>query len=268
MKLPIFNLQKSKVGERELPSQFNEEYRPDLIKRAVQALQSAARQVYGGKKDAGMRHSTYVSKRRREYRGCYGHGISRVARKILSRSGIRMFWVGAKTPQTVGGRRSHAPKPEKNRIKEINIKENRKAIRSAIAATVIRNVVEERGHHLPKEYPFIVESSIEKISKTKEIGKVLKVLGFEEELKRTSKRKVRAGRGKTRGRKYQVKKGILIVVSEDCPLKKSARNILGLEITTPKALNAEILAPGSKPGRITLWTEKAIEAFSKEKLFN
>lgn len=268
MKLPIFSLQGSRVGEKDLPTQFSEEYRPDLIKRAVQALQSAARQVYGGKKDAGMRQSTYVSKRRREYRGCYGHGISRVARKVLSRSGMRMFWVGAKTPQTKGGRRSHAPKAEKVRIKEINHKENRKAVRSAMAATMIREVVENRGHQLPKEYPFIVDSSIEKISKTKEISKVLKTLGFEDELKRTSERKVRAGRGKSRGRKYRVKKGILIVVGDDCPLKKSARNILGLEVITPKALNAEILAPGAKPGRVTLWTEKAVETFNKEKLFD
>lgn len=250
-----------------MPVQFDEEYRPDLIKRAVQALQSAARQPYGAKKGAGMRHSTYVSKRRRKYRGCYGYGISRVARKILSRRGTRMSWVGARTPQTTGGRRSHPPKAEKLRLKKINRQENKKAVRSALAATLVRKVVEERGHCLPKEYPFIVDSSLEKISRTKEIAKALKTLGFEDELKRTSRRKVRAGRGKSRGRKYRVKKGILVVVSENCPLKKAGQNILGLEVATPKALNPGILAPGARPGRVTLWTEKAVKKIGQEKLF-
>src|SRR3989344_2751925 len=108
-KVAVFNLNKNKVADKDLPVQFNEEYRPDLIKRAVHALMSAARQKYGAHPDAGMRHSSKLSKRRRNYRGCYGLGISRVNRKILSRRGTRFNWVGAFSPQTVGGRRSHPP---------------------------------------------------------------------------------------------------------------------------------------------------------------
>src|SRR3989338_1849766 len=99
MKLNILNLQKSKVGQMDLPEQFKEEYRPDLIKRAVHALQSAARQRYGADPEAGFRHSSKLTKRRRKYRGCYGFGISRVNRKILSRRGTRFNWVGAFSPQ-------------------------------------------------------------------------------------------------------------------------------------------------------------------------
>jgi len=84
MKLSTYNTQKQKVHEIELPVQFQEEFRPDLIRRAVHALQSAARQPYGASAEAGFRHSSRVSKRRRNYRGCYGFGISRVNRKILS----------------------------------------------------------------------------------------------------------------------------------------------------------------------------------------
>jgi large subunit ribosomal protein L4e len=267
MKLQVLDTGKKKVKDLELPIQFLEEYRPDLIKRAVHALQSAARQAYGAHPDAGKRHSSKLSKRRRKYRGCYGFGISRVNRKILSRRGTRMFWVGAFSPQTVGGRRSHPPKAEKIWEKSINKKENRKAIRSAIAATVDKKVVEARGHKIPTEYPFVIDASIEKVTKTIDITKMLHSLGFDQELVRSSVKKVRAGKGKTRGRKYQKKKGILVVVGEDCPLAKSAKNIPGLDVVTVNSLNAELLAPGALPGRATLWSEKALELMEKNKLF-
>jgi len=267
MKIPILDLQKRKTGAKELPLQFDEEYRPDLIRRAVLSLQSAARQAYGASPEAGLRHSVDVSKRRRDYKGCYGYGISRVARKIFSRNGMRMSWQGAFSPQTRGGRRSHPPKATKIMEQGINRKENRKAIRSAMAATLSKMVVEMRGHKVPTEYPFIIQSDLESVNKTQEVEKVLQSLGFEAELERSSQKKIRAGRGTSRGRKYQRKKGLLLVVSEECPLLKAAQNVPGLDVVIAKSLNAELLAPGAMPGRVTLWTEKAIDLIQKEKLF-
>ena len=267
VKLLLFNLNKNKVAEKELPIQFQEEYRPDLIKRAVHALMSAARQQYGAHPDAGMRHSSKLSKRRRNYRGCYGLGISRVNRKIHSRRGTRMFWVGTFSPQTVGGRRSHPPKAEKILVQKINHKENRKAIRSAMAATVNKSIVEERGHNLPENYPFLINSDFENIKTTKEVNQTLADFGFDKELCRSKVKTIRAGIGKMRGRKYKTKKGILLVVSGECPLIKSAKNIPGLDVIPVRSINAELLAPGAFPGRVTLWTEKAIDLIGKENLF-
>ncbi len=258
---------KEKTGEKSLPSQFKEEYRPDLISRAVHALRSASRQAYGADPQAGQRHSSKTRKRRRDYRGTYGFGISRVQRKILSRRGMRMFWVGATSPQTVGGRRSHPPKAEKILVERINKKENRKAIRSAIGATVNPSLVQQRGHKIPLEYPFVVSKDVEKISKTTEVRVFLEKFGFTDELKRTSIKKIRAGRGKLRGRKYQLKKGPLIVVGSACPLLKAGRNIAGIDVVEVRALNAEVLAPGELPGRATLWTEQAIDVLEKDHLF-
>src|SRR3989344_7508832 len=267
MKLPVFNQVKKKVSEREMPSQFSEEYRPDLIRRAVHAIQSAARQNYGASPLAGFRHSSKVSKRRRDYRGCYGFGISRVNRKILSRRGTRMFWVGAFSPQTVGGRRAHPPKQIKILEKLINRKENQKAIRSAMAATLNKDLVAQRGHRLPSEYPFIVESALEQTQKTKDVEEALVKLGFENELERSLIKKVRAGIATMRGRKYKRKKGLLIVTGGDCPLVKAARNLSGIDVVKAQDLNAELLAPGAFPGRVTLWTEHALDVLKKEKLF-
>ena len=267
MKLSIIDLQNNKSGERNLPIQFNEQYRPDLIKRAVLALQSAARQAYGANPEAGKRSSSEISKRRRKYRGCYGFGISRVNRKIHSRRGTRMHWVGAFSPQTVGGRRSHAPKAEKIFEKEINKKENRKAIRSAISATMNKTVVSERGHKIPENYPFIIDSSFEELNRTKEIQDLLSKIGFGEELERSLVRKIRAGIGKMRGRRYKRKKSVLIVVSGNCAVERAVQNVPGVDVAQVNSLNAELLAPGAAPGRVTLWTEKAIEEMEKNNLF-
>lgn len=267
MKLPILDENKNKIGEQELPTQFSEEFRPDLITRAVHALQSAARQAYGSNPDAGLRHSSTISKERKHYRGCYGHGISRVNRKIMSRKGIRFNWVGAFSPQTRGGHRSHPPKSWKLWEQKINTKENQKAIRSAMAATLNKELVEKRGHKLPPNYPFIIDSSLEHLAKSKDAERFLLDFGLAKEMERACKKKVRAGVGKMRGRKYQTKKSLLIVVSEDCPLVKAAKNFMGIEVVPANALNVELLAPGALAGRLTLWTKKAVEVIGKNKLF-
>lgn len=267
MKLNILSSTNSKIGEINLPPQFQEEIRPDLIQRAVLAIQSSNRQPYAASEFAGTRASAKLSRRRRQYRGSYGIGISRVPRKILTRRGTRMNWVGAFAPGTVGGRRAHPPKTEKIWVKKINKIERKKAIRSAIAATLIKNIVVERGHKVPDNYPFAIAANLESFEKTKNIVETLEKLGFGSELDRISEKKVRAGKGKSRGRKYEKKKGPLIVVSKTAKLQNAAANIPGIDIIDVKSLNAELLAPGGKPGRLTLWTSAAIEVMEKEKLF-
>ena len=267
MKLNILDTSKNKVGEINLPTQFNEEVRIDLVKRAVLALQSNKRQSYGAMKEAGKRASAKLSKRRRNYRGMYGFGISRTPRKILSRRGTRMYWVGAFAPNTVGGRRAHPPKAEKILAKNINKKERKKAIRIGISATIINDLVKKRGHIIPENYPFVLDKKFEDLNKTKDVVDALKAFGLKKELDRTKERKIRAGKGKTRGRRYRTKKGPLIVVSKEASIKKAANNIPGIDIVNVKDLNAELLAPGEIPGRLTLWTASAVEVLEKEKLF-
>ena len=266
-KLSIFDASKNKTGEIALPMQFNEEVRSDLISRAVLALQSNKRQAYGAMPEAGKRYSSTLSKRRRRYRGSYGHGISRTPRKILSRRGTRLFWVGAFAPNTVGGRRAHPPKSEKILERKINKKERRKAIRSGIAATIVKDIVKNRGHIIPDNFPFILDSKFEMLSKTQEMLNALKAVGLEKELERVEKKSIRAGKGKLRGRKYDTKTGPLIVVSKNSAVMKAANNIPGVNIVEVKNLNAEMLAPGEAPGRLTLWTAGAIKLLEEKKLF-
>ena len=267
MKLDIIDLTNAKVGEIILPSQFEEEFRPDLIKRVVLAFQSHRRQSYAASKLAGKRASAKLSRRRRDYRGSYGFGISRVPRKIMTRRGTRMNWVGAFAPGTVGGRRAHPPKSEKVWHKKINKKERLKAIRSAIAATLMKDIVAKRGHLLPDNYPFILDDKFESIYKTKDVVKTLRTLDFEKELGRVKEKNIRAGKGKSRGRKYKKKKGPLIIVSKMCKAYKAASNIPGIDVVDVKNLNIESIAPGAEAGRLTLWTSGAINILEKDGLF-
>jgi len=266
MKADLYGLDGKKVKSVQLPKQFDEQIREDLIKRAVLVIQAANRTRYGSKEKAGMRQSAKVSRRRRKYRGAYGKGISRVPRKVMTKRGTQFFFVGAVAPGTVGGRKAHPPKSEKIWTKKINIKERRKAIRSALAATTNLQTVKLRGHNVDF-LPLVVESKLEKVKTTKEVSKVLVSLGLERELKRVDKKKVRAGKGKSRGRKYKLKKGPLIVTSKACDLSKSAKNIIGLDICEAKNLNAELLAPGAVPGRLTIFTEDSLKTLSDKGLF-
>ena len=54
MKANYFKLDGAKSKQLELPEQFNEEFRPDLIQKAVLVIQSHKRQPYGAKPDAGQ----------------------------------------------------------------------------------------------------------------------------------------------------------------------------------------------------------------------
>jgi len=266
MKAMLKSAAGTKKGEIKLPEQFNEPIRPDLIKRAVLVIHSHNRQPYGTDPEAGKKYSSKISRRRRDFKTAYGYGISRVPRKIMSARGTRFNWQGATAPNTVGGRQAHPPKAEKIVSRKINRKERRLAIRSAMSASVVKELVEKRGH-VVKDYPLVLEDSIEKFSKTKQVLDLLNKLGLEEELQRASRKSHKTGNAKRRGRPYKKAVGPLFVVSEKCELMKSASNIPGIDVVEVESLNAELLAPGTECGRLTIYTKKSIEKIDNKKLF-
>ena len=266
MKKNLYSIEGKKIKEITLPEQFNELVRPDIIKRAVLVIQSKKRTPYGISPIAGKRASVYISKRRRRWKSIYGSGRSRTPRKVMTSRGSQFFYVGAFSPNTVGGRRAHPPKSEKEWKIKVNKKERLKAIRSALAATINKELVQKRGHKI-ESLNTVIDSKIESLSKTKDVKKALIALGLEKELVRVQEKKVRSGKGKSRGRKYKTKVGPLLVISKDCPLQKSAAAIQGIDICKVQNLNTELLAPGTIPGRLTLFTEDSIKLLQEYKLF-
>ena len=136
--MKIINIDGKEEGSKKLPVQFNEPINPDIIKRAVLAIRSHNIHPRGADPMAGEKSVAKLSRRRRDYKSSYGHGISRAPRKIISRRGMRINWIGAFAPGTRGGRRAHPPKASKIWGQKINTKENRKAIRSALAASLLK----------------------------------------------------------------------------------------------------------------------------------
>jgi len=244
MKVPVFNLKNEKIDEVEVPKVFETPVRHDVIKRAVLALQSTRFQPQGRDPMAGKRTTA-------ESMGT-GHGTARVPR--LRQGNRAAFGVSI-----VGGHAAFPPRSEKVIVKRINKKEKRFAIRSGIAATAVKELVEHRNHKVAdvKQLPIVIDDDVENLTKTKEVAELFQSLGIWADVERADRKKTRAGKGKMRGRRKKTGKGPLIVVSQDNGISKASRNLPGVDISDVHSLNAELLAPGAHPGRLVVWGRSA-----------
>merc|ERR1712227_790748 len=73
-------------------------------------------------------------------------------------------------------------------------------------------------------------------------------------------RRMRAGRGKMRGRKHVQKLGPCIVFNKDNGVVKAFRNIPGISLVPVESLNILRLAPGGHVGRFLIFTQDAAAA--------
>ena len=241
MEATVHDLDGEDSGSVELPEVFETQQRPDLVRRAVLAAQANAKQDYGSDEYAGLRTPA-------ESFGS-GRGMAHVPRENN---------VARRVPQAVSGRRAHPPKAEKDQGLDINDKERQLAVRAAIAATTDAETVAERGHAFDDgvDLPLVVSDDFEDLVKTQEVVDVVDSLGIAADIERADEATVRAGRGKTRGRKYRRPSSVLFVTSEEP--SKAARNLAGADVATAREVNAEDLAPGGEHGRLTVWTESAV----------
>ncbi|OYT32068.1 MAG: 50S ribosomal protein L4 [Thermofilum sp. ex4484_79] len=243
----VYGLEGDRIESITLPRVFFYPIRKDVIRRAVVSSITKRIQKQGRDPMAGKRTTA-------ESWGV-GYGVARVPRiKGSSRAAF--------APMTVGGRRAHPPTTMKIIVERMNKKEKRLALKSAIAATAIKELVKQRGHIIEtvSELPIIIQDDLSRIKKTQELKNVLVNLGLWADIERAKKSiRVRAGKGKMRGRRYKKGKSILIVVRKDEGIVKAARNLPGVDVVEIDKLSVEHLAPGGEPGRLTLWTKGAIE---------
>ena len=260
----VYSMKGEKQGTVQLGKVFSYPLREDLIKKAVVISQANRRQKYGADKLAGLRTSAHYHGNSTAYTHARMAGREMARLPRIHGQGPMLFRA-REAPQVIKGRKAHPPKAERNFGRDMNKKEKKLALYSAISASVNKELILKRGHKIEslKEVPLIISDDFSGIQKTKEVFSALTLLGLEKELERAKEKKVRAGRGKTRGRKYKKKKSALIVVSDKCELQKAARNIEGVEVSLVSELNVEKLAPGTVPGRLTLWTKSAVEQANK-----
>lgn len=153
---------------------------------------------------------------------------------------------------------------------KVNQGQRRFATTSALAASSVAPLVQARGHRISSvpELPLVIsDSAFTALEKTKAAVALLKSVGaYPDVVKVTKSRKLRAGKGKLRGRRHRQRRGPLIIINpaeeSSAGVVKAFRNIPGVETAPVTALNLLQLAPGGHLGRFIIWTESAFNALN------
>jgi len=256
MKAKVLSTENKPVKEIDLPTWFSDKIREDISQKYFEAskrIQPHAPELYAGMKYAA---SGKLSHMRHKWKTTYGHGISRVPRKIMWRRGDQFHWIGATISGTRGGRRAHPPKIEHFlKEKKINKKEAEIALKSGFIASTKEDFVKRRYENLKDKkfefkLPLIISSEFLKL-KTKEFFSALEKI-MKENLDIILQKKIkRAGKGKLRRGRNRKTAGALLILGDNEKIK-----IKRLECKKVKDIEMKDLWP---LGRFAIFTEKAIE---------
>ncbi|MEW6528938.1 MAG: 50S ribosomal protein L4 [Candidatus Micrarchaeota archaeon] len=252
MKSKIYSLDGVVEEEIELPECFSELIRPDLIKRAVLSDESRLYQPKGAFPRAGLQTSAVYNGRKDDFGSLKNIGQAKLPREVGAKG---QHGKVKRIPSAVKGRRAHPPKTQKILIEQMNKKEYKKALRSAIAATM--NTRSE------KTLPIIFNNSFEEIKKTNQVLSVFEKFGIAKDIEKAKiKTKALSGTRRVRSKSKYTPKSILVIVKEGAVLK-AARNLAGVDAIRVSELKVRHLAPGTHAGRFTVFSENAIEELRK-----
>lgn len=265
VEINIYNLDGTIASKIELPKVFGTPYRPRIIARAVLAAESAKLQPKGSYPNAGRETTAEYIGRRSKPNTLMNRDVARKPRTKNRRHLIEGTVRGI--PGVVKGPKAHPPKVQKKLKENINKKEKSLALKSAIAVSANKELVLQRGHIIGKDltFPVVVVNDLENLQKTKQVLSFLKKIGLDKDIERAkARKKIRAGKGKARGRKYKRAKSVLFVVSkENLPIQKSARNLEGVNVVALRNLSPRDLCPGGKASRLTVFSKGAFELLDK-----
>merc|ERR1711887_296389 len=245
----VYDDEGSAVGQVKTPAVFKAPIRADLVNFVHTNLRKNARQAQGVKKIAGEQTSA-------ESWGT-GRAVARIPR--VRGGGTHRSGQAAFGNMCRGGRMYAPLKTWRKWHKKCNINQRRFAMTSAIAATAVPALVMAKGHMIDNvpEIPLVVSNNVENYNKTKQAVALLKAVGAWDDIKRVyATRRMRAGRGKMRGRKL----GPCIVYNKDNGVVKAFRNIPGISLVPVESLNILRLAPGGHVGRFLIFTQDAAAA--------
>lgn len=236
-----------------LPAVFSTGIRTDIVNFVHTNINKNRRQGQAVSYDAGMRHSA-------ESWGT-GRAVARIPR--VGGSGTNRSGQAAFGNMCRKGRMFAPLRIWRKWHRRANLKQKRFAISTSLAASAILPLVQARGHRVDQvpELPLVVDNSAETIERTREAVKFLQNVGAFEDVKKVlDTTKLRAGRGKTRNRRYRTRKGPLVIYSgNNVPLVRALRNVPGVETVHVSRLNLLQLAPGGHVGRFIIWTEGAFK---------
>lgn len=162
-----------------------------------------------------------------------------------------------------GGRMFNPTKTWRKWTRKVNTTQKRYAVASALAASAIPSLVMARGHRIDNvpEVPLVLENAVESAKKTSQAKEILAAVGALDDVeKAAASKKIRAGKGKARNRRYVMRRGPLVIYSNNDGVEKAFRNLPGVELCSVERLNLLQLAPGGHLGRFCVWSQSAIEA--------
>jgi large subunit ribosomal protein L4e len=254
----ILDLDGSNQNTIDLPTVFKTPYRPEVIQKVYNNLNSYSFQKQGRYPAAGQMVSA-------ESRNT-GLGIARLAR--AKGEGFPRAGQAAGVAGVRHGRLAHPPVSWKNIYKKVNKKEKLLALCSAIAATANADLIRKRGHFLSNsiQLPIVVSNEIESVTKSKDLEKIIIKLGFEDDLKRTYARRIKSVHKNSTNRRSAL--SVLIIVSNDANIGRLNNSLPGIAVKTVKSVSVLDLAPGSKPARLTIFSENAIKELNTLKSFS
>lgn len=236
-----------------LPAVFSAPVRPDVVHSVFVRVNKNKRQAYAVAENAG--HQTSA-----ESWGT-GRAIARIPR--VGGGGTHRSGQAAFGNMCRSGRMFAPTKTWRKWNIKVNHNEKRYATASAVAASAVTSLVLARGHRVEqvKELPLVVSNDFESVTKTKEAVGVLKAVGAHKDVVKVIKsKKLRAGKGKLRGRRFTQRRGPLVVYGEDNGVVKALRNVPGVETCSVRHLGLLQLAPGAHLGRFIIWTQNAFES--------
>lgn len=246
----VFAADGAKAGTASLPGVFSAPIRADLVQIVHTALNKNKRQANGIMKDAGMQHSA-------ESWGT-GRAVARIPR--ISGSGTSRAGQAAFGNMVRQGRMYSATKIWQRIHRPMSVNQRRFATASALAASAVPALVQARGHAISNvvEVPLVL-SGLGAVEKTKQAEAALKAVGaFDDVVKAKDSKKVRAGKGKMRNRRYTQRRGPLVVFADgEENVKTAFRNLSGVETCHVERMNLLQLAPGGHVGRFVVWSEAA-----------
>jgi len=246
----VFNDQGEASGSVTLPAVFKASIRPDVVNFVHTNIAKNARQAYSVNKEAG--HQTSA-----ESWGT-GRAVARIPR--VRGGGTHRSGQGAFGNMCRSGRMFAPTKTFRKWHRAINQDQRRFAVCSALAASALPALVMARGHKIDKinEVPLVCNDGIESITKTKNAVDLLERLGAYEDVEKCAdSKKIRAGKGKLRNRRFTMRRGPLIIYNEDHGIKQAFRNLPGVEVLNVDRLNLLKLAPGGHLGRFCVWSQSA-----------
>lgn len=248
IEVPVYSATGEVQGNVRLPDVYRVPVRKDLIHRVFMSEFTAAIQPKGRDPMAGMR-TTAVSL------GIH-HGLARVPR-VKGSTRARL------APFVRGGRLAHPPRVDENIKEEVNKLERLMGTMSALAATAYVDLVRARGHVFEASaVPIVIDSAVlQSVKRTREARELLKKLGVYSDVERAAEgTKVRAGKGKMRGRRYVEPKSVLFVLEDHAsPFAIAVKGLPGVDVVEPQLVSVLELAPGGVPGRLTVVTTKSLD---------